>query len=63
MSLEKRLEAAQQARAKRELMLGQIELQRQLNEDDEARDYAAEEVTNLLLLIFVQKSERGFWDR
>lgn len=34
-----------EARAKRDLMLGQIELERQLNEDDEARDYAAEEVS------------------
>ncbi|CAG9792544.1 unnamed protein product [Diatraea saccharalis] len=40
---EKRRYAQEDARAKRELMLGQIELQKQFNEDDEARDYAAEE--------------------
>ncbi|RVE45009.1 hypothetical protein evm_010327 [Chilo suppressalis] len=40
---ERRRQANKNARAKRELMLGQIELQKQLNEDDEARDYAAEE--------------------
>ncbi|XP_045454878.1 uncharacterized protein LOC123664378 [Melitaea cinxia] len=40
---EKRREAREDARQKRELMLGRLELQKQLNEDDEARDYAAEE--------------------
>ncbi|KAJ0171960.1 hypothetical protein K1T71_012723 [Dendrolimus kikuchii] len=40
---QKRRDASDQARAKRELMLGQIQLQKELNEDDEARDYAAEE--------------------
>ncbi|XP_038218083.1 uncharacterized protein LOC119836720 [Zerene cesonia] len=40
---QKRRDARAEARAKRELMLGQIELTKQLNEDDEARNYAAEE--------------------
>ncbi|XP_075986189.1 uncharacterized protein LOC142983185 isoform X2 [Anticarsia gemmatalis] len=40
---QKRHAAMEQARAKRELMLGQIELKKLFNEDDEARDYAAEE--------------------
>ncbi|KAM3958016.1 uncharacterized protein ACR2FA_007967 [Aphomia sociella] len=40
---QKRREARNEARAKRELMLGQIELRKELNEDDEARNYAAEE--------------------
>ncbi|XP_059061293.1 uncharacterized protein LOC131854181 [Achroia grisella] len=40
---QKRHDAMNEARAKRELMLGQIELQKQLNDDDEARNYAAEE--------------------
>ncbi|CAB3226248.1 unnamed protein product [Arctia plantaginis] len=39
----KRQEAMEQARAKRETMLAHIELQKSFNEDDEARDYAAEE--------------------
>ncbi|KAG6458418.1 uncharacterized protein LOC115448815 [Manduca sexta] len=40
---QKRRQAREDARAKRDLMLGRIELTKQLNEDDEARDYAAEE--------------------
>ncbi|XP_023946641.2 uncharacterized protein LOC112051995 isoform X2 [Bicyclus anynana] len=40
---EKRRQAREDARLKRELLLGQIELQKQFNEDDEARDLAAEE--------------------
>ncbi|XP_045507045.1 uncharacterized protein LOC123703177 [Colias croceus] len=40
---QKRRDARAEARAKRELMLGQIELTKQLNEDDEARNFAAEE--------------------
>ncbi|XP_053620129.1 uncharacterized protein LOC128680765 isoform X2 [Plodia interpunctella] len=40
---QKRRDARDTARAKRELMLGQIELEKSFNEDDEARDYAAEE--------------------
>ncbi|CAG4966391.1 unnamed protein product [Colias eurytheme] len=40
---QKRRDARAEARAKRELMLGQIELTKQLNEDDEARNLAAEE--------------------
>ncbi|XP_045519653.1 uncharacterized protein LOC123711216 isoform X1 [Pieris brassicae] len=40
---EKRRVAREDARTKRQLMLGHIELTQQLNADDEARDYAAEE--------------------
>ncbi|XP_026315937.1 uncharacterized protein LOC113227254 isoform X2 [Hyposmocoma kahamanoa] len=40
---QKRHEARMAARAKRELMLGQIELTKQLNEDDEPRNHAGEE--------------------
>ncbi|XP_073961170.1 uncharacterized protein isoform X2 [Choristoneura fumiferana] len=40
---QKRRDAREEARVKRELMLGQIELTKQLNEDDDARDFAAEE--------------------
>ncbi|GBP32310.1 hypothetical protein EVAR_86143_1 [Eumeta japonica] len=40
---EKRRAAADAARAKRELMLGGADLEKAFNEDDEARDYAAEE--------------------
>nr|XP_026491969.1 uncharacterized protein LOC113397729 isoform X1 [Vanessa tameamea] len=40
---QKRRDARETARNKRELLLGQIELEKQLNADDEARDYAAEE--------------------
>ncbi|KAL0860666.1 hypothetical protein ABMA27_010011 [Loxostege sticticalis] len=40
---QRRRDAREEARAKRELMLGQIDLKKELNEDDEARDYAAEE--------------------
>ncbi|XP_046972470.1 uncharacterized protein LOC124539218 [Vanessa cardui] len=39
----KRREARENSRNKRDLLLGQIELEKQLNADDEARDYAAEE--------------------
>ncbi|XP_048004675.1 uncharacterized protein LOC125240687 isoform X2 [Leguminivora glycinivorella] len=40
---QKRHEAREAARAKRDLELGQFEIQRDLNEDDEARNNAAEE--------------------
>ncbi|XP_034826297.1 uncharacterized protein [Maniola hyperantus] len=40
---QKRRQAREDARHKRELLLGQIQLQKQFNEDDEARDLAAEE--------------------
>ncbi|XP_061705572.1 uncharacterized protein LOC133516585 isoform X1 [Cydia pomonella] len=40
---QKRHEAREEARAKRDLMLGQIEIQKDFNEDDEARNNAAEE--------------------
>ncbi|CAH2237970.1 jg7824, partial [Pararge aegeria aegeria] len=40
---QRRRQAMEDARHKRELLLGQIELQKQFNEDDEARDFAAEE--------------------
>ncbi|CAH2058428.1 unnamed protein product, partial [Iphiclides podalirius] len=40
---QRRRDAREEARAKRELMLGQIELQKELNEDDEARNTAVEE--------------------
>ncbi|XP_050356698.1 uncharacterized protein LOC126777632 [Nymphalis io] len=40
---QKRRDARENSRNKRELLLGQIDLQKQLNTDDEARDYAAEE--------------------
>ncbi|KAL0803412.1 hypothetical protein ABMA28_017323 [Loxostege sticticalis] len=40
---QRRRDAREEARVKRELMLGQIDLKKELNEDDEARDYAAEE--------------------
>ncbi|XP_028171121.1 uncharacterized protein LOC114360583 [Ostrinia furnacalis] len=43
---QKRRDAREEARAKRELMLGQVDLKKELNEDDEARDYAAEEGLN-----------------
>lgn len=42
---EKRIKSMKEARSKRELLLEQANLQRELNEDDEARDYAAEEVS------------------
>ena len=45
--VEKRRDAREDARSKRELMLREIDLKKQLNENDEARDYAAEEVSNL----------------
>ncbi|XP_052758070.1 uncharacterized protein LOC113510992 isoform X2 [Galleria mellonella] len=40
---QQRRDARDEARTKRQLMLGEIELQKELNEDDEARNYAAEE--------------------
>ncbi|XP_063547122.1 uncharacterized protein LOC134754711 isoform X2 [Cydia strobilella] len=40
---QKRHNAREEARAKRDLMLGQIEIQKEFNEDDEARNNAAEE--------------------
>ncbi|CAG4995515.1 unnamed protein product [Parnassius apollo] len=40
---QKRRDAREEARAKRELMLGQVELQKEFNEDDEARNTAVEE--------------------
>ncbi|XP_063373642.1 uncharacterized protein LOC134661462 [Cydia amplana] len=40
---QKRHDAREEARAKRDLMLGQIEIQKEFNEDDEARNNAAEE--------------------
>ncbi|KAL4713717.1 hypothetical protein ACJJTC_004248 [Scirpophaga incertulas] len=43
MMSQRNVETRRGARSKRELMLGQIELRKELNEDDEARDYAAEE--------------------
>lgn len=59
---EKRRESMVEARAKRELMLGQAELTRELTEDDEARDYAAEEVsilTTILITKFVDNFDYG----
>ncbi|CAH0714803.1 unnamed protein product, partial [Brenthis ino] len=40
---QKRRDAREDARSKRELLLGQADLKRELNADDEARNYAAEE--------------------
>ncbi|XP_049881256.1 uncharacterized protein LOC126377520 isoform X2 [Pectinophora gossypiella] len=40
---QKRKDARNEARAKRELFLGQADLEKELNEDDEPRNYAAEE--------------------
>ncbi|XP_068624078.1 uncharacterized protein [Battus philenor] len=40
---QRRRDAREEARAKRELMLGQIELKKEFNEDDEARNTAVEE--------------------
>ncbi|XP_072946425.1 uncharacterized protein [Epargyreus clarus] len=40
---QKRRDAREEARNRREVMLGSIDLEKELNEDDVARDYAAEE--------------------
>lgn len=57
MFTEKRRTAREEARHKRELMLGQIELQKQFNEDDEARDFAAEEVRSYCIQIMYTDSK------
>lgn len=57
MFTENRRTAREEARHKRELMLGQIELQKQFNEDDEARDFAAEEVRSYCIQIMYTDSK------
>ncbi|KPJ21412.1 hypothetical protein RR48_00257, partial [Papilio machaon] len=46
---QRRRDTREEARARRDLMLGQIELKKELNEDDEARNTAQEDLEEVYL--------------